>query len=371
MDVPIPTPAAPAQPAAAAAPAPAPTTISATQDALEHGDVAGFQEARAATRAGKTPPAVAAPPAAPAAPAAPVLSKRQQETNERIRVATEKAVTDAVASRDAEIAQLRAAATPPTRADVAAPPPPAPPAPKTPDWKRYAALPEAPKLNAVDAAGQPLFDSIEEHAAAMALFIQDTRETERATATQQKTTAEEITAAQHQRVDTFVGKLNEARAADPDFVNKLTDQVKHDLKPFDALKPGEASGAINIVGEQVYDSPVSPQLLLHFSQHPADLARLTTMPASIAAMPAAVRTRAHIQWIVKEVGKLEARFETDVPAPAAAAASVSTITAAPPPARQVTRAGSTTNPKEAALAQENVGEFIAIRQAARLAKARP
>ncbi len=146
--------------------------------------------------------------------------------------------------------------------------------------------------------------------------------------------------------------------------------MKHTLKPFAALAPGEAGGARNVLGEQVYSSPVAPALLKHFSQHPDELTRLETVPPHLATLPPGMRTRAHIEWMVKEVGKLEGRLEAAIPAAAPAVASPSTITAAPPPPPQVSRTGATADPIASALKRDDLGAFMRADLDRKIAKAR-
>jgi hypothetical protein len=172
-----PAPAAPAQPAAPATP----TTQSAPDAAVATGNTSAYREARRAERLGRpldpVPVAKAEPQkaepapdvkldsAAPAQPEPKPISKRQEATNDAIRRAAEAATAqlrDENARLQAELAKHR----------PAEPAAPAQPATDTPAWKRYAAMPDAPKLEE--------FDSVPEFSAAMSLFIQDTRESERA-----------------------------------------------------------------------------------------------------------------------------------------------------------------------------------------------
>jgi hypothetical protein len=271
---------APAASAPAAAPAAAePVTQSAAHAAVASGSSRDFRVARRAERAGtplppvpvSTEPAPAANTPAPTttspapAPAAdPQLSRRQQEANERTRRAVEQATADLRRELDSVRAQLPkpAAATPP-----------AAPTPSEPAWKKYHDHPDAPKI--AD------FDSLSEHSAAMAHFVMEQANAERAQASQQQ----ELTSAQQARAGKFVEQLQAAKVADPEFTNKLTPEVRA-LKPFGALQPGEGAGPLNVVAEQVFDSPIAPKVLLHFSQHPDDLRRLATVPDHIRAMPA-------------------------------------------------------------------------------------
>src|SRR3989442_13142458 len=108
------TPIAPAAPAPSAEPVAAPTQT-AVEAAVVSGDFGSFKEAGRAERVNKPLPDVplevpSDPPTAKAATPAPVapapertLSKRQQDINDRIREAVERATAD----KDAEIARLR------------------------------------------------------------------------------------------------------------------------------------------------------------------------------------------------------------------------------------------------------------------------
>lgn len=303
-----PAPAASAPPAADSSPAV--ETLTAVEHAATTGNMREFRAARAAERADKPLPSVTVteegepvvPVPADAAPAAPKLSRKereQQDANERTR----KAVESATADIRAELDRLKAAAP---RSE----PKPAEPAPKETAVqmaKRFAALPDAPKLDQ--------FDSVEEHAAAMALFINETYGAERTAESQSRGEAEAMTAAQMARVDGFITQLTAAKTADPTFTAALTEEVKA-LKPFDALKPGEPGGPRNVIAEQIYDSPIAPQVLRHLSEHPDDLKQLEAMPPHIAALPPRAREKAHIQHIVREYGKLEGRLATAATAPA-------------------------------------------------------
>ena len=176
---------------------------------------------------------------------------------------------------------------------------------------------------------------------------------------------ETLTAAQQARVQTFADQLSKASAADPTFTDALTPEVRA-LRPFAALQPGEPGGPANVVAEQVFDSPIAPQVLRHFSEHPEALARLITMPPEIQAMPAAVQVSRQLQWIVKEFGKLEAALS----APATTATPLpTTLTHAPPPAQTLgSRPAPPVDPKAAAVKSGNTAAYRAIRRQERAAQ---
>jgi hypothetical protein len=237
------------------------------------------------------------------------LSRRQQQINDYER---------RIAEQDQRIRALESRPATPAAQEPA-------PAPAAPEWKKYRDMADAPKM--AD------FDSVEDHAAAMALFIADKRADDRARVDQERSTAEQLTAAQQQRVETFVTQLHDARAADPEFVNKLSPVVRDHVKPFAALRPGENSGPVNVIGELVYDSPIAPKVLLHLSTNPDALKRLLTPPPHVLALPRAAQANAHTQWMVREFGKLEGSLETpSAPAtPVAPAPVPKLVTDAPAP----------------------------------------
>jgi hypothetical protein len=352
------------EPTAPASPAAPTQTISAARAASDKGDFAAFEEATlaerrgtplarvAATPATPTAPPTSEPPAAPAPPAQEpaqppaadrAVSKRQQQINNYERK---------IAEQDQRIRALEASLTRP------APPERQPPAPAQPSqaqptqtWQDSVRRPDLSQpMLGEEQFFQRFPDAPYSAYARYAVRYED--HAERAQA-QQSSEQEQLTTAQHARVEKFVGQLDQARASDPEFVNKLTPEVRN-LKPFAALAPGEASGPLNVVAEQVFDSPIAPQVLLHFSQHSDALQRLATMPPEIAAMPPAQRARAHIQWIVKEFGKIEAALEQPAVAAEPAAAAPSPISAAPPPAPILSRVGTSTDPQAAAFAR---GDF--------------
>lgn len=226
-------------------------------------------------------------------------SKRQQQINDYER---------GIAERDAEIARLRAAQAPA----------PAPTQPeKIAESKRIASMPDYPKL--------ANFESVEEHAAAAAMFVQDVRAREASDRTQ----AETASRASLKRVESFVSKLDKAVEADPAFGDKLSPRVRA-LKPISGMTPDERrhAGPLNILWEKVYDSPQTAALMTHFSQHPEELTRLENPPAEIAALPPVQQ----IDWMMREFYKLDARFDTPTPAPAPARVTTKLVTDAPEPA---------------------------------------
>lgn len=350
VTVPVAAPSAPAQPAAPVAA----ETISATRAAANTGSFADFDKAENAKLLGK-PLADVPAPKAPTSPdakteqpasAAPVdertVSKRQQTINDyERRIAEQDQRIRALEGRPADAKPSQA-----SKSDVT-----------VPEFRRIAALPGAPKLDDIGSDGKPVYETVAEHAAAMTLFVNSTLARE----TSARTADTEMADAQRARGESFVSRLTAAKTADPDFVSKLTPEVL-DLRPVHAFPPNSKDvGPLNILWENVYDSPVVDKLLLHFSADPTELRRFETMPPEIQALPARLRTSAHIRWIVKEFGKLEGSLSPAAAAPPVAAAAVpSTVSAAPPPAPSLSRAKTSADPKANALARNDFAAFDRI-----------
>lgn len=355
MDPVTPAPAAPAQPAAPEAPA----TLPATHAAVASGSTTDYRAARRAERAGSplAPVAVTTeapapvtptnddepvtPSPAPATPASPerAVSKRQQQINDYER---------RIAEQDQRIRALEDSLRAPARPDPAAP---AVPEKTEPEWKRYAAMPDAPKL--AD------FDSVEEHTAAMAFFIADKRYEERQQAEHARSEGEQLAAVEHQRISAFDARVTDVAKTDPDIVSTIA--------PL-AQRLGQAGGPSRIVGQLALDSEVGPQVLRHLAEHPDDLQRLVTLPAHLRALPERIQVRAHIQWMVREFAKLEGAHEAR---PVAEPPAPKTVTDMPePPQTLGTRAAEATDPKVAAIKSGNTRAYREIRRHERAAATR-
>ena len=344
-------------PAPAPVASPSPATQPATAAAVTSGKTLDYRAARRAERAGQPMAAVpatvapaatdqtteAAPSPAVATTPEPRKARDQQYISDRIR----EGVDRGTAELRAEIERIKQHIQ-------------APPAAAREPQKAYDGVdPSDPK---------PAPDNFETHDAYLAARDEwNERRIERkqataATGVRVAQEREELTAAQQARVQKFADQLKTATTADPEFSSKLTPAVRA-LKPFAALAPGERGGPEHIVAEQVFDSPIAPQVLLHLSAHPDALARLIAMPAEIQAMPQRVRTHHHIQWIVKEFGKLEAALSappaTDAPAPVPS----TTLTSAPSPAQTLgSRPAAAVDPKAAAVKSGNTQAYRELRR---------
>lgn len=337
-----------------AAPA-APETQPATAAAVAAGKTADYQTARRAERMGTplapVPVTASADATEPGTPPVPAGTPRKSRDEEYISTRIRDGVASGTAELRAEIDRIKqqVQAHPPAEAR------------REPAKPYDGTDPSDPKPRA------ETFDDHEQYLDARDEWTERRIERKQASAahgarvTQEQT---ELSAAQQARVEKFGAQLDAAKVADPTFTDKLSPQVRA-LRPLAALLPGEAGGAEHIVAEQVFDSPIAPQVLLHLSAHPEALARLTAMPPEIQAMPAAVRVARHIHWIVKEFGKLEATLsapETAVEPPPPPAPS-KTLTSAPSPAQTLgSKPAAAVDPKAAAVKSGNTQAYRDIRR---------
>lgn len=331
MESALATPAAPAQPAA-----PESTEkVSAVDAAVTTHDVPGFRAAKLAERTGKPLEPVApvadadvdaddAPPAPVVAGVEPPVSKRQQKINDDIRAAVAKATTE----RDAEIARLKAQLAPAPRRPEA---PAAPATPTEPAYKRYLALPDAPKL--AD------FDTIEDYSAAMGLFIA-TKTADEREATRQAT---------------------EARTAQGNAVAAFTDRGKQAHDDFEAVM-ATANATHHpwspaLVRAVLTDDAFGHELAYHLATHEADAQRISALRDPVDAGAA--------------IGELRASLKATAAPPAAPKAAPKLVTDNPaPPAVLGTRPTEPTDPEDAAVAAGDVGRFREVRLQKRVAALR-
>lgn len=303
-----------------------------------------YRAAKRAERAGKPladVPVTAAKPGDPnpAAPTAENRKTRAEKDQDRINESIRAASAAAEAPLKTRIAELEAQLhrTPPAETARPAAEPAADVAPekKTPEYKRIMALAGAPKL--AD------FDSVEEHAFAAAEFIDTVRTTERESTARNRASVDALLASEKAADDAFFDQLDKAKTADPEFAKKVAPHVlaltpvewlprDKDGRPIDEHGRLLTTGPLNVVASELRKSPVVRDLMLHFSQHPAELAKFAEMPPAVAAIanPRA-RLHAHITHIVREFHRLEGRFTAGA-AVVAAEPEPKTISDAPDPA---------------------------------------
>ena len=371
-------PQTPAAPAPTIPTPPAPPSISPSMAAVEKGDFSAFQDADDARRRG-TPlppveveikkadaapapeapvvPVVAPTPEAPPAPAA--LSKRQQEANERTRLAVERATADL----QARVKELEGRLTPPTEPKAQ---------PTQAEWRRYLAMPDAPRLDAVDAHGNAVFASVDEHSAAMALFVADKRAEERAHAQREEQFHTQRQRFLQERGETFTTKLQAAAEADPDFLDKIPPEVAT-ARPLSGCVRDPHGRLVdpttrrpptfaNVAAEAAFRSDTPDKLLTYLHAHPQEVDAIVARP-SADWLPALIHLDGRLSGPLTPAAPA-------APAPAAVASPAPPISAAPPPPPSVSRAGSMANPSQVALERGDYDTFSKLEDAARAAKRR-
>lgn len=338
-----------------AAPAPpdaTPATISATRDAANKGDFSAFDSAHTANRRGAPMPAVEAK-TDPAAPVERTISKRQEDINTKIREAVERATADT----NAEIARLKSQLATPAAPRREEPAPAAPVPPKTPEWKRFMAMPDAPKL--AD------FESVEEHAIAAALFINETVHQERIAGDRARQTDESRAKFLTEHGQRYGERLQEAAKADPTIVTKINPAIMA-ARPLSGLDKGQPRTFANAVAETGLFSPNPAGLYVYLTDHPEEAAQIAALPSEEHALRALAQLDGRLNPGTPAVPAAPA---DPAPSPAASRAAVpSTITAAPPPPQTVTRAGSGTDPKAAALKNGDFETFHKLETAKKQAE---
>lgn len=157
---------------------------------------------------------------------------------------------------------------------------------------------------------------------------------------------ETLTRAQQDRAEKFRAAITDATKADPEFISKVSPEVLS-LKPLSALLPGEQATVRHAIAEELLTSPVAPQLMRHFTDHPEVLSALEASPS-----PAA---------LLKAFGKLEASLSHDAITP-----PTPQITTAPNPPTTLGRKPAT--PVDEAEAALKRGDFSAYEKAANAAE---
>lgn len=318
-----PVSAAPAQP-----PESVPEPRTAADQAVVSNDVSAFRAARQAERQGAPlapAPAVAQtdedepiPPTAPAPEGERKLSKRQQQINDYERT---------IAEQKAELARLKAPATPPAAPAATRSTPPAAPSitypPDLASFEAYlAAHPESAYEDYTDARGDFRAEARARQAESQAV--------------QTKTATERET-----RLSAFGAKLNAARAADPQFDTRISPEVAN-LRPIDVLGPDEPVTAMSALAQEIVLSADPIALMRHFSDHPEELQRIGAL--------------ANSRELLRAMATLEASLTHPLVVPP------KPVTSAPPP--PTTLGGKPAEPAdelEAAVASNDVGRFRAIR----------
>jgi len=175
-----------------------------------------------------------------------------------------------------------------------------------PEWKRYMSLPNAPK--------EDQFDTYAEYVAASSFFAAQQLQSDNEARSRAR-------AEQHQHADRVktmaqkaIERINAYKQTDSGFDAAVNPQLM-EIRPVSLLRPGEPIQADNVLAEEMLVSDYTPHLMKHFStpEGIAEWQKLTAM--SPAAM-------------LREFGRIEARFESRV---SSDARPPSTVTSAPEP----------------------------------------
>lgn len=221
--------------------------------------------------------------------------------------------------------------------------------PTAAEWERYLAHPDAPQ--------EESFTDYRQFVAAMGVFIADRRFEDRERQRSLNADSERRMASTKQTFDTFLERVNKAKATDPDLDDKI-DPGLTAIVPASALLPNEPLRPANVLLQNVVESEAAPELLVHFST-PAGQQDWSNMLA--APTPAAM---------LRAFGRIEARFLADGPTAKASTPAPKPVTSAPEPPTALGRRSSTADPASAALAKGDYAGYRAAADAADLAKFR-
>ncbi len=325
------TPAAPTPPADVTAP----VTVSASVDAASRDDYAAFNDAEIAAKKGTPLPAVERK-SEPATPAP--QSKRQQAINDSIREAVDRATSETRAEIERLRSQLSAQPKP-----AHAPEPVTPPAQKDPEYKRYVAMPDAPKLED--------FESLQEHAAAMSLFVFNKASQEARSTAQQEQFQDQRNRFLAETSTKYGERLIAAREADPDFLSKIPPALVEAI-PLSGLADGAPSTFANVAAEAALysEDPATFYKYLHANRGEVD--RIAQLPKD--------QWLSTLRWLDGRVSGAPVTGTVETEAPATPVATPSTITDAPPPPQQIRKTGNTTDPMLSALKHDDYAAFNRI-----------
>lgn len=346
-------------PAAVETPAPPATAVDA---AIQSRDLTAYRAARLAERRGTPldPPKIAdsAPPA-PADPAASteVSEPPASEPGTPRKKNAESRIQELLAERAAE--RLRAERLERELADLRQGrseqrPPESRPAPVAPDPQD----PE-PKIEDFEADPAKYPDPYTAHQRALARWEARQEIRQEKALERQRVEQETATKSLQQRDESFQQRIKAVSDTEPDFLEKLSDAVKYEITPSRFRRPDgsisvvDKPSALNALGDRFLESPVGPQLMRHFSDHPEEIRRFAAMPP--------------VQFFM-EIGALEKGFAqpaaTQNPPPR-------TVTSAPEPPRVLgSKPAEPVNETDAAIKARDMEAYRAARLRERAANLR-
>jgi len=178
-------------------------------------------------------------------------------------------------------------------------------APETPaqEWKRFRAMPDAPKVED--------FDAYDDFTAALGLFIADKRYDERQAKAAEQQDASATGARDRERFAHFSGKL------DAEFLSGLDARIA-DLPHRGVLKPGERGTVFHDIGDEIIDADNPKHVMQYLSDHPDEFQRIASLPS-----------RTHV---ARAIAKLDTPLSA---APSTGPASAVPVSQAKPPTRPV------------------------------------
>lgn len=185
------------------------------------------------------------------------------------------------------------------------------------------------------------FDSIEDHAEAMAKWVRKVeREAEESAAK-----ARAYEQFRQKRVTTFADKMSKHLEADPQFWERVSPDVVN-LRPLSVMDENEPKGPLNLLAEHFLTSDDPAALIQYFSDSPEEVKRFSQF-----------QTEAQF-W--REVGKVETRIGS---AATTASATVPEISKAAPPARPVTGGPPTGSPDPNKMTFEEYAKWQSLEDA--------
>lgn len=123
-------------------------------------------------------------------------------------------------------------------------------------------------------------------------------------------------------VTLFNDRVQEMMKADPQFMERISDEVWDVMVPSFMLDPGERKGPHNVIADEVRDSEQGPAILLHLTEHPEELQRIATLGTA--------------REVSREMAKLEAKLENGNGVATAGTSPRAFVSRAKPPIRPVT-----------------------------------
>lgn len=292
------------------------STNAETQEALD----TNFAPAPEVEKPADPPVDAAKPPVADKKPRHDPRARVEEATGQAAQAKRERDEARAEASSlKARLDALEQAARAPKTEPVAA----AKPEAKDAEWKRFRTHPDAPKFG--DFKGDEAF---EDWNAAFAMFVADQRYDERRESEHRQAQQQRAIETEHVAKTHFAERIGADQPGFDEFVSSLDPRISGAVPVSDPRYAGSvrmsaisteiAAGRLpqgykptfgNFLSEQIFRSPAPKELALHFTAHPEDVQRLSTL---------------HPMQVIREMGKLEATLTQ-------AAASLTTGTAPAPP----------------------------------------